>query len=75
MYGIVLARSASRPRMVVSTRKGIIASPFGFSTKSVILPVSSIFIKPKAEASSSVHGRAATVISAAEVRWAAMKFW
>uniref|UniRef100_A0A0A9E104 Gpm823 n=1 Tax=Arundo donax TaxID=35708 RepID=A0A0A9E104_ARUDO len=50
--------------MVVSTAIAFNCSPFGFSANSIILPSSSIFIRPNAVARFSSIGRAATVISA-----------
>ena len=64
-----MARSASRPSTVVSTRMARRASPDGFSANSVILPVASIFMTPNADALFSVQGRAATVMSAPAARW------
>ena len=40
--------SGSSPKTVVSTCMAFRASPFGFSEKSVMRPVSSIFMSPKA---------------------------
>ena len=59
-----MASPGLRPRMVVSTLMSSSAAPLGFSAKSLILPVASIFISPKSEALFSSQGMAATVMSA-----------
>ena len=73
MKGISLARSASRPRMVVSTAIALRASPSGFSANSMMRPVSSIFMRPNAAARSSSMGTAETVMSAPTSRCFLMK--
>ncbi len=67
--------SASRPRIVVSTLIALSASPFGFSAKSTMRPLSSIFISPNAWAFFSLEGSAATVMSAPVLRCFSTKSW